>query len=106
MGIISGYADGTFKPEAIVSRGEAAKFFFAVFTTAGGDVGKTSPSPAYSDVTNTNLVYYEYVQNISSAGIWYRAPWHGYKFRPNDSLTMGSAKVWTDKLDNVLTSPF
>lgn len=106
MGILKGYADNTFKPGANVLRNEAAKFFFEVFTAAGGDVGKQGPNPAYSDVANTNSWYYTYVQSISAAGIWDRAPWQGYKFRPSDSLTKGSAKVWTDKLENVLTSPF
>lgn len=78
--IISGYADGMFRPEGTVTRGQASKF---ISLTLGLPDVKPS-SATFSDVAATHP-FASYIKNLSDRGII-----SGYSdntFRPNDTIT-------------------
>ena len=80
--IIVGYDDGTFKPNAAVSRGQAMKF---VVRAMGWEID-TNSGPHYTDVP-VGSTFYDYVETASNHGII-----HGYDngtFRPNNTTTRG-----------------
>ncbi len=63
-GIVNGYSDGTFRPDAAVTRGEAAKIVVGAFglaiTTTGG--------PRFSDVPSSHG-FSAYVETLFNAGV-------------------------------------
>lgn len=59
-GIISGYPDGTFKPDNPVTRAELAKVLTTAFDLEDTNENKLISNP-YSDV-DTNAWYWEYIQ--------------------------------------------
>lgn len=78
-GIINGYLDGTFKPDAKVTRGHMAAFIARAFELPNGN--KT-----FKDVPSNNTAY-EAVKQLAAAGIT-----TGYEdgtFRPSNNLTRG-----------------
>lgn len=84
-GIVSGFPDGTFRPDATVSRGEMSKFvknafFGANFTdlSCGG----------FSDVATTS-VFYKEITTLKCKGIL--SGFSDGTFRPNDRVTRGAA---------------
>lgn len=79
-GMISGYADGTFKPGQNITRQDAAKLLAMVLDLDTNNV----KDPGFKDVSKTNA-YYKYIAALVEEGII-----SGYEdntFRPNDSLT-------------------
>jgi hypothetical protein len=85
--IIGGYADGTFRPFANVTRGQVAKI--AVESADMQDLSTGTPS--FSDVP-TNHTFYAYIETAYANGIL-----SGYSdgtFRPNNDATRGQvAKI-------------
>lgn len=83
-GVINGYADGTFLPDASVTRAEFSKMIAKLFTinAEGSDV-------SYDDVKSDDW-YNEYIQILSNAGII-----NGYdgKFSPASNITRQDAAV-------------
>jgi len=82
QGVMSGFADNTFRPDASVTRGEAAKMLATVLKLDT----KNIQDPYYKDVPKGN-VYYKYVAALQNAGIM-----SGYSngtFMPNEVLTRG-----------------
>jgi hypothetical protein len=78
--VISGYADGTFRPNNVVTRGQTAK----MIVTAFGWALNTSGGPHFSDVPSSNA-FYAYIETAFNRGIV-----TGYAdgtFRPNASVT-------------------
>jgi len=65
-GILSGYADGTFKPDAQITRGEAVKMLMAPLL-AGKDLSAHSSSP-YSDVPK-GVWYLPYIEEARLASV-------------------------------------
>ncbi|MEQ6051581.1 S-layer homology domain-containing protein [Lysinibacillus capsici] len=82
QGVMSGFADNTFRPDVSVTRGEAAK----MLATALKLDTKNIQDPYYKDVPKGNQ-YYKYVAALQNAGIM-----SGYSngmFMPNEVLTRG-----------------
>lgn len=82
QGVMSGFADNTFRPDVSVTRGEAAK----MLVTALKLDTKNIQDPYYKDVPKGNQ-YYKYVAALQNAGIM-----SGYSngmFMPNEVLTRG-----------------
>lgn len=77
--ILNGYLDGTFKPEANITRSEFAK----IIVSATG-VLDSSASSSFSDVPE-NEWYYYYVSSAYKAG--YITGYPDGTFRPNDYIT-------------------
>lgn len=78
-GIIQGYADGTFKPHATVTRGQAAKILAGVLKLNTTNV----VNPKFKDVSEDHQ-YYGAIAALVQAGIL-----NGYEdatFRPNEHL--------------------
>lgn len=80
-GVISGYKDGTFKPHASVTRGQAAKIIAGALELKASDVSEPSP---FKDVPNTDS-FYPYIKVLADKGII-----NGYPdgtFKPNNPIT-------------------
>jgi hypothetical protein len=94
-GIISGYADGTFRPYNPTTRGQLTKIVVLGF----GIPVYTPPAPTFSDVPTTHT-FYQYIETAAYEGLV-----SGYAdgtFRPGNDVTRGqlskitvSAKGWT-----------
>jgi len=100
-GVITGYPDGTFKPNQSISRAHAAK----IIAKALGLDTKNVKNPNFKDIP-TNYAYYGEIAALANAGII-----NGYPdgtFKPNATLTRGQmAKIiarafeLTGKADNL-----
>lgn len=83
-GIISGYEDGTFKPDNHVTRAEFVKMIASAFNLTGEAVGE------FTDVSSDHWAY-SYIKNASAAGII-----NGYddgSFNPEGIITREQAAV-------------
>lgn len=81
-GIISGYADGSFHPDADVTRGQMAK----ILCLAMGYPLANPPTPTFSDVPYGST-FYQYIETLVARGIV-----GGYAdgtFRPGNPVTRG-----------------
>lgn len=91
IGIISGYEDGTFKPDAPVSRGE-----FAKLAVAWGDLPRTD-KVVFSDVTNEHWSY----QFVGAA---YAAGWlKGYDdgtYKPDQDISRAETVTMVNQVIN------
>jgi hypothetical protein len=94
-GVISGYADGTFRPQSDVTRGQLTK----IVVLSEGWTPINPPQPTFSDVPPSSP-FYGYIETAYSSGII-----SGYSdgtFRPGNSATRGQiAKI----VHNALGSP-
>lgn len=85
-GIISGYQDGTFKPNETINRQHAA-----LLITNAVDLPKTTEFKSFNDVT-TKHPYYEAIQKLQTANLI--QPDKDGKFNPKKPLTRGEmAKI-------------
>ena len=87
--VISGNADGTFKPNQAITRADAAKMLALAL-----ELNTTNPTnPLFSDVPRSNQ-YYRYIAALADEGII-----NGYSdktFKPNEPITRGQmAKIIT-----------
>jgi hypothetical protein len=81
-GVIGGYADGTFRPNADITRGQLCK----IITLAEVWPINTSGGPHFIDVP-TNHAFYQYIETAYNHGVI-----SGYSdstFRPSNSATRG-----------------
>ena len=88
-GYVSGYKDGTFRPNQSVTRGQAAKMLAQAL-----NLNTTNPNnPRFSDIP-PNHGFYRYIAALANAGII-----NGYSdqtFRPNEPITRNQmAKILT-----------
>jgi len=85
--VLRGYPDGTFRPNAPVTRGQAAKMIALSLNMNTSSV----VNPQFKDVSTSNP-YYRYIAALVQAGII-----NGFadnKFHPNEKLTRGQiAKI-------------
>ena len=77
--ILNGYLDGTFKPDANITRGEFAKIIVSATDTLD-----TSATSSFSDVSSNDWYYY-YVSSAYKEGFITGYP--DGTFRPNDYIT-------------------
>jgi hypothetical protein len=98
-GAISGYADNTFRPGNLTTRGQLSK----IVVLAEGWPTYTPPSPTFSDVDTTNA-FYQYIETAYHQGIisGYTCGTGCLEFRPNNNVTRGQlakivvlAQAWT-----------
>jgi hypothetical protein len=98
-GAISGYADGTFRPFNLTTRGQLAK----IVVLAKGWTIYTPPAPTFQDVPTTHP-FYQYVETAYSHGIisGYSCGTGCLEFRPGNNVTRGQlckiivlAQAWT-----------
>ena len=81
-GLVSGYADGTFRPQNDVTRGQLSK----IVAEAAGWPLVNPPTPTFLDVPTTHT-FYQYVETAYDRGII-----SGYAdgtFRPGNNATRG-----------------
>jgi hypothetical protein len=94
-GLVSGYSDGTFRPENNVTRGQLSK----IVVEAAGWPLYTPPSPTFSDVPPTSP-FYQYIETAYRHSII-----SGYgdgTFRPENNATRGQiSKI----VHSALTAP-
>src|SRR5207249_5479762 len=83
-GVISGYADGTFKPYNLTTRGQLAK----IVVLAEGWAIYTPPTPTFQDVP-TNHTFYQYIETAYHQGIisGYTCGVGCLEFRPGANVT-------------------
>lgn len=88
-GYISGYKDGTFRPNQAVTRGQAAKMLAQAL-----NLNMTNPkNPRFSDVPTSNG-FYQYIAALAGAGII--TGYSDQTFRPNEPITRNQmAKILT-----------
>lgn len=94
-GIIGGYSDGTYKPDDLVTRGQAMKFIIEGARKAKNDsnfLNKTQDNK-FPDVPNTNT-FYEYIMSANSHGIV--GGYSNGNFGPNDNVTRGAMAKMID----------
>ena len=82
MGAIGGYPDGTFRPNAVSTRGQLSKII--VISKGWGLI--SPPSPSFPDVQRDNP-FYAYVETARAHGII--AGYSDGTFRPNANVTRG-----------------
>jgi hypothetical protein len=98
-GVISGYADGTFRPYNLTTRGQLAK----IVVLAEGWTIYTPPGPTFRDVP-AGHAFYSYVETAHSHGIisGYTCGAGCLEYRPGSNVTRGQlckivalAQAWT-----------
>ena len=86
-GLVSGYADGTYRPESNVTRGQIAK----IVVSAAGLKLVSPTTPTFSDVAVDNS-FYSYIETAHTAGLLSGYP--DGTFRPGAEANRGQvAKV-------------
>jgi hypothetical protein len=95
-GIIGGYEDGTFQPDALVTRAEAMKFVMFGLREREGDMdylAYTGSEERFSDVPTDNA-FYEVIMAAAENGIV-----GGYEdgtFQPGDQISRGAMSKMVD----------
>lgn len=79
-GYISGYSDGTFRPSANVTRGQAAKIIANVLHL---DISKVK-NPGFIDISTAHQ-YYSYIAVLVEAGVI--SGFEDKTFKPNEPMT-------------------
>src|SRR6185295_497898 len=84
--IISGYADGTFRPNNMVTRGQLSKIVvlskdWPMYTRGG---------PHFTDVP-TNYMFYNYIETAYNNGVV--GGYANHTFRPDDDATRGQVSL-------------
>lgn len=98
QGIISGYADKTFKPDVAVTRGHYAQMLAQLLKL---DTSKVN-DPYLSDVTPSNP-FYKYIAALAGAGV--DLSYEDGSFKPNQAITrLEAAQMLADALDLKPTS--
>lgn len=93
LGFITGYEDGTFKPNNNITRGEVATLLSRIYDYPNGTI-----QTSYKDVPITHWAY-NAINNLSSLGVV-----KGYEdgtFKPNNNITRVEFVVMTLNYDDV-----
>ena len=93
-GVVKGYGDGTFKPDASVTRGQAAKMIAGAFQLKPSE----AVQPNFTDITAKNQ-YYAAIAALYATGV--EAGFEDNTFRPKANLTHGQVKQIVDKMSAV-----
>lgn len=95
-GVITGYEDGTFKPNDTVTRGAAMKFVMNGLRISKDDpnyLSYTGDTQTFPDVSTAHI-FYEYIMSASTNGIV-----SGYEdgtFQPDNTTTRGAMSKMID----------
>jgi hypothetical protein len=81
--LISGYPNGSFNPDAHVTR---AEFIQLIYNVLNLPVHNPATSPSYIDVTD-KMWYYNAIIATQNAGLLYGLSYPDGSFRPNDPIT-------------------
>lgn len=96
-GIVGGYADGTYRPGADVTRAQLAKVVSVSDCAANAadcyDPAHPPPAPGYGDVTTADW-FYGYVATAKAHGIFRGADAGGATFSPGAPVTRREAALW------------
>lgn len=87
--IVSGYSDGTYKPDELVSRGQLAKFIFNAF-----DITQDKTCDEFPDVDLTDTFYTE-IMSLKCAGIV--TGFSDGTYKPEDPVTRGEVTKFITK---------
>lgn len=87
-GLLSGYPDGTFRPNAIVTRGQMAIFLSRSFDF------EPNPTETFKDV-GRNMKAFEAIQMMVGANV--TAGFPDGTFRPNNQLTRGQVAAFLNR---------
>ena len=93
-GIVKGYGDGTFKPDASVTRGQAAKMIAGAFQLKPSE----AVQPNFTDITAKNQ-YYAAIAALYATGV--EAGFEDNTFRPKANLTHGQVKQIFEKMSAI-----
>jgi 5'-nucleotidase / UDP-sugar diphosphatase len=94
-GIIVGYGDGTFKPDAMVTRGQAAKMIVAALKLDT----QSAVNPGFIDVNEKNHYYSSIATLVGTGFIRGHAD---NTFRPNDPITHSEFLIMFEKLSSLV----
>lgn len=84
LGVINGYTDGTFKPDATVTRAEMAKMIFTILNGGNDDASAYRNLPtSFTDMPDN--WYQGYIKYLQNSGII--AGKNATHFAPNDTVT-------------------
>ncbi len=92
-GVVLGYPDGTFRPDAEITRAELCKIVNLIF----GYTEKEENDPGFSDVTGD--WYYDYVMAAKKAG--YVKGYEDGTFRPDNKITREETATILTRVANV-----
>lgn len=101
-GVIGGFADGTFRPEQTVTRGQAMKFVMEGLRRREGDndyYRYTGTEERYTDVSSTN-VFYEYIMAASDPSVGIVSGFSDNTFQPGRTTTRGAMSKMIDNARN------
>lgn len=87
--IVSGYTDGTYKPDELVTRGQLAKFIFNAF-----NITEDKSCDEFPDVTLSNTFYVE-IMSLKCAAIV--TGFSDGTYKPNDPVTRGEVTKFITK---------
>ena len=90
-GVVKGFDDGTFKPDASVTRGQAAKMIAGTFQLTPSEAAK----PNFTDITSENQ-YYGAISALFATGL--ETGFADNTFRPKENLTHDQVKQLVQKL--------
>jgi len=97
-GAISGYADGTFRPTATITRGQIAKIVVLAFSLTGSNGGQH-----FSDVP-ANHTFYSYIETAYAHNL--NSGYGDGTFRPGNNVTRGQvAKIVVQAAGLALVNP-
>ncbi|MEK4699643.1 5'-nucleotidase C-terminal domain-containing protein [Solibacillus sp. FSL R7-0668] len=91
LGVVNGFGDGTFKPDAAVTRGQAAKMIAGAFQLNNPAVENLQ----FTDVAKTSP-YYSAILALVSLGVI--TGYEDQTFRPAENLTHGHIKVIIERV--------
>jgi len=100
--VVSGFPDGNFRPNGLVTRAQLAK----IVVGAGSYTLATPTVPTFSDVPSSN-VFWQYIETLNSRAIISGAACgSGLCYRPNDSIKRGElSKVVHRAIDSTPLRP-
>ncbi|ONI38432.1 hypothetical protein AN640_02505 [Candidatus Epulonipiscium fishelsonii] len=81
--ILSGYDDGTFRPDEPMTRAELADSIQRIF-----GIQKDAPRKEFKDVNTKNTLYYDAIETVAGAGILND---YGTEFKPSQLVTKEEA---------------
>ncbi|MER1958118.1 MAG: 5'-nucleotidase C-terminal domain-containing protein [Solibacillus sp.] len=90
-GILNGFGDGTFKPDASVTREQAAKMIAGAFQLKPSE----TVQPNFTDITVENH-YYAAIAALYATGV--EKGYEDNTFRPKENLTHGEVKQVVEKI--------